>query len=319
MPGTPAPRLIFLLSLPRAGSTLLQRVLGGHPEVATSPEPWALLPMLSARVRGAGSAVYDHGTAVTAIEQFVDDEAWASATRAAGDALYVSAANGKRWFLDKTPRYALFAERLIEAYPDAAYVILWRNPLAVLASIFHTWGKDPLGIERHRVDLYDGLLGLLAAKRRLEGHGSAVEVRYEDLVSSPEQHARRVCDAIGLEFGTDMIGAVGGRRLEGAVGDPTGQREFSEVDASPVERWPERLCNPYRRAFAREYLSWLDAPRDDGESALETMGYDVLELEQKLGAAPGGWSKWGGDRARASRGRRELRARDALYEREAER
>ena len=37
---------IFIFSLPRAGSTLLQRVLMGHPEIASIAEPWLLLPLM---------------------------------------------------------------------------------------------------------------------------------------------------------------------------------------------------------------------------------------------------------------------------------
>jgi hypothetical protein len=37
-------KLVFLISLPRAGSTLLQRLLMGHPLVASCGEPWLALP-----------------------------------------------------------------------------------------------------------------------------------------------------------------------------------------------------------------------------------------------------------------------------------
>ena len=36
---------IFLLSLPRSGSTLLHRMLASHPQVATLPEPWVPMPL----------------------------------------------------------------------------------------------------------------------------------------------------------------------------------------------------------------------------------------------------------------------------------
>src|SRR2546427_380355 len=43
-----AVRPLFLFSLPRAGSTLVQRVLASHPEISTTAEPWLLLPQLYA-------------------------------------------------------------------------------------------------------------------------------------------------------------------------------------------------------------------------------------------------------------------------------
>ena len=45
-------RPIFIFSAPRSGSTLLQRVLAAHTQVATASEPWILLPLLS--------PLYDH-------------------------------------------------------------------------------------------------------------------------------------------------------------------------------------------------------------------------------------------------------------------
>ena len=39
-------RPIFIFSLPRAGSTLVQRVLAAHDDIATTSEPWILLPFL---------------------------------------------------------------------------------------------------------------------------------------------------------------------------------------------------------------------------------------------------------------------------------
>ena len=45
--------LIFIISQPRAGSTLLQRMLSGHPDIATAAEPWLLLhPLYGLRQHG---------------------------------------------------------------------------------------------------------------------------------------------------------------------------------------------------------------------------------------------------------------------------
>ena len=41
-------RPLFLLSLPRSGSTLVQRVLARSPQIATASETWLLMPFLAA-------------------------------------------------------------------------------------------------------------------------------------------------------------------------------------------------------------------------------------------------------------------------------
>ena len=61
---------VFLFSLPRSGSTLVQRLIAGHPEVATTSEPWVLLPLLYTMRRPGAFTEYGHRTAVRAIDDF---------------------------------------------------------------------------------------------------------------------------------------------------------------------------------------------------------------------------------------------------------
>src|SRR5688500_15750036 len=67
---TTPPTPLFLLSLPRSGSTLAQRILAAHEAIATASEPWILLPYLyTLRERGA-YAEYNHRVLVRAVEDF---------------------------------------------------------------------------------------------------------------------------------------------------------------------------------------------------------------------------------------------------------
>jgi len=47
--------------------------------------------------------------------------------------------SGKRYFLDKTPRYYYILPELYRTFPEAKYILLLRNPLAILCSIFNTF------------------------------------------------------------------------------------------------------------------------------------------------------------------------------------
>lgn len=47
--------------------------------------------------------------------------------------------HNKKIFLGKTPRYYLIIDELLEVFPDAKYILLIRNPLAVLGSIMRSW------------------------------------------------------------------------------------------------------------------------------------------------------------------------------------
>ena len=48
--------LVFIISQPKAGSTLLQRLLAGHPDIQTSAETWLMLhPVYGLRTRGVAA------------------------------------------------------------------------------------------------------------------------------------------------------------------------------------------------------------------------------------------------------------------------
>jgi len=51
--GAQGENMIFLISQPRAGSTLSQRMLGSHPDIYTVSEPWLMLhPLYPLRSEG---------------------------------------------------------------------------------------------------------------------------------------------------------------------------------------------------------------------------------------------------------------------------
>ncbi len=79
-------------------------------------------------------------TSAAAIEDFSQNlpsgsESYFGAVREFALDLYAqAAAAGETYFLDKTPPYAHFLPELARIFPEAKFVVLWRNPLAVVAS-----------------------------------------------------------------------------------------------------------------------------------------------------------------------------------------
>ena len=127
--------LIFLISLPRSGSTLLQRILGGHPDIATLAEPWVMLHPLYALKRAGIETEYDAVLAREALDDFLGqidggETAYVEGVRRFAGDLYARALarQGKRLFLDKTPRYYRIIPELRQVFPRAKFIILLRNP-----------------------------------------------------------------------------------------------------------------------------------------------------------------------------------------------
>ncbi len=275
---------VFLFSLPRSGSTLTQRVLATHPAIETVSEPWILLPFLYTRVRDGVYAEYGHKKAHDAIEDFcsglpggADD--YLRDIREMALRLYARRTKpGARYFLDKTPRYNVVAGEVMRIFPDARIVFLWRNPLAIVASIIETWGRGRWNIFEFEYDLFAGLEGIAAAYRA--GAERACAVRYEDLVTGDPAPWRRLFGHLGLEFDESQLAQFNEIGLPGRMGDQTGRKAYSALSAEPTEKWKRVLGSPVRKRWCRRYLRWIGAER------LRLMGYDLDTLLREIDAAP---------------------------------
>lgn len=276
-------RPVFLLSLPRSGSTLLQRMLGRHGDVATLSEPWLLLPHVYARRLRGARAEYRHVQAVRALDDFLGaipdgEAAYREAVRSLALDLYGRAAGDAPYFLDKTPRYSLIAAEIAGIFPDARFLVLWRNPLAVAASMIETWGDGRWNLHRYRVDLHTGVDRLIELAARDDPRVHAL--RYEDLVTDPHAALKGVCRHLDLPFDDALVEEFTEVRLDGFMGDPTGTARYDRVTRDPLTRWTTVLSNPLRRAWARRYLRVL------GPERLARMGYQADTLEGELASAP---------------------------------
>lgn len=291
----PAP--LFLFSLPRSGSTLAQRILAAHEPIATASEPWVLLPYLyTLRERGV-YAEYNHGTLVRAVEDLCNvlpegREDYVAEVRELVLRLYAKASHAEaRYFLDKTPRYHLVSEEIIAAFPEAKFVLLWRNPLAVAASIIETWAEGDWNLYRFKVDLYDGIENLARLKKRYDHKLHAV--RYEDLVTNPAETWEGVFRYLGLPFDPSTLEQFAGIKLAGSMGDATGVAKYAAVSAESLEGWKQTLNNPFRKAWCRRYLRWI------GRDRLALMGYDLDTLLTEINASPNSLRRLGSDMGRA--------------------
>jgi hypothetical protein len=300
---------IFLLSLPRSGSTLVQRVLASHDEISTTPEPWLLLPQVYAmRERGA-YAEYGQIPASRAIREFAErlpngEEDYRDELRRFILALYARASGGSgAYFLDKTPRYHLVLEDLFRIFPDARYVFLWRNPLAVVASIVETWAQGTWKLERWRTDLFDGLANMVDA---FERHAElSCSVRYEQLITDPLRAWPLIFEHLGLRFEPSILDRFATVDLKARMGDRTGSRRYDALSMEPLTRWPSTIVNPIRKRWCHSYLEWI------GERRLSIMGYDISQLERELDAIPTGVSLLGSDLVRGSYWRAQTIRREA--------
>lgn len=301
---------IFILSLPRTGSTLLQRILGSHEAIATASEPWFLLPLVYS-LRPAGvNAEYEHQVMARGVRGFAEEylpggvEGYREAIREFALRLYAEAAGGRAYFLDKTPRYHHIADELIRIFPSGRFVFLWRQPLAVAASMMETFDGGKWNLDVFSADLFRGVPALLEAHR---AHADRVTaVTYEELVTRPAPTVERLLDYLGLPRDDSLVTRFPELEMRNPdYWDPTGTHAYASISSDPLDKWRATMANPIRKSWCRRYVRWLGAER------LAQMGYDRDELLDQVASIRAGARHVESDLPRAAVGfaRRWMRTR----------
>lgn len=274
--------LIFIISQPKAGSTLLQRILAGHEDIQTSAETWLMLhPTYGLRKTGI-EADYNANWAAFGVQEFLDNyadgaETYVEGIRSFAQTIYgrVLEKHGKRLFLDKTPRYTMIVDELYELFPKARYVLLIRNPLAILKSELHTYvGEDWPVLSSFAPDLVAAPDRLVAARDTLGD--AALEVRYEDLVTAPEDTVRAVCEFLRIEFGAGMLNYSNTPAPVGRMNDPVGIHQHTAPSTGSLDKWTQLGSDSQLRHFALQYLEAL------GDVTVNELGYDAVDLRSRI-------------------------------------
>jgi len=272
-------QIIFLISQPRSGSTLLQAILGSHPEIFTCTEPWIALPFIYALKKEGSEFEFNGRDARHALKGFLNENGineifYQAALNSFLKSLYSKAMadTGKRIFLDKTPRYYEVAIDLIKIFPNAKFIILFRHPLAVLNSILNTWVNEKIDM------LYYHSRDLLVAPTKLINFISKYKenlyvVKYENLVSSPQTEIAKICAYLGINYFDEMI------NYKSDMEWTSGDKKFKEKkvpDSKSVEAWRNQLENKRYTNFCFYYL------RELGEELVGSLGYDFFGAMEQI-------------------------------------
>jgi len=251
--GSDAPDPIFIVGLPRAGSTLIEQILSSHSAVEGTmelPEIISITRALrqSAPTRGAG-AYHD------ALAQLDP-----SALRALGEQYLertrIHRKLGRAFFIDKMPNNFAHVGLIHLVLPNAKIVDARRHPLACCLS----------GFKQHfaRGQNFSYSLGDLGRYYRdyveLMAHFDAVlpgrihRVHYENMVDDTEREVRRLLDYCGLAFEDACLRFFDNAR---PVRTASSEQVRQPIYRGGVEQW-------------KHYEAWLDPLKAALGSALDT-------------------------------------------------
>jgi len=192
---------IFIVGMHRSGTTLLERILGGHPLVADGGESYAFTAQLDL---AAGHKSVDALDATT-LERIV------GADFAAIGAGFREASRwrvrGKPFLTEKLPANLLNAGFIAKALPQAKLLRVVRDPMDTCFSNLRTWFAGVAAYSHDQAQLAGHYLRCERLARHLHEAmpGRILDVSYTDLVDDTEATMRRVFAFCGLPFAPQAL------------------------------------------------------------------------------------------------------------------
>lgn len=300
---------VFIVGLPRSGTTLLTAMLGAHPAFACGPETafFMRLPRDTSRLldpthwpdravehlssnqrRGVPFYVLYGLDRAQVHDALARREPSVAAMLETITSAYARAAGKPRW-AEKSPRHILFLPRLREAFPEAPIVRIVRDPRDVALSVM----RAPFGGSSLMVNLYECARLSARTEPIIRRDQRLLTVRFEDLVAQPELESRRLCDFVREPFDPRMLEQG---ESAAAIGDRSEwwlAKAAERPDSSRLAVWRRELTPRQQRAAAAichdilERHDYPDRGAPRGRLALRPDGIGLVKR----------WESWAGDLA----------------------
>lgn len=184
---------VFIVGLPRTGTTLVERILSSHSQVESADETF-FMQLAIRHVSGAGGI---HEVDESIIENASRKDINIIAQHYMTSVEY--RLSGQSMFIDKYPYNFLYLGFIAKAFPDARIIYLKRNPMDACFAMFkQSFFKFAYSLE--------DLGRYYVAQDKLRQHWQSVlgkriiEVDYESLVTKQEDNTKYLLDKLGLKF-----------------------------------------------------------------------------------------------------------------------
>ncbi len=222
-PLSEAARPVFIVGMPRSGTTLAEQILASHPAVFGAGE----LPYWHDAARGLATAADSRASRTDAIAR-MGAEYQKMLRHVSSDAQRV---------VDKMPANFWCLGLIHEALPDARIIHLRRNPLDTCLSIYFQHFKKALP---YADDLQD-LAHYYRQYQRIMGHWKAtlpaqtlLEVPYEGLVAEQAAWSQQMLQFIGLPWDPRCLDF---HRTQRSVMTASKWQVRQKMNRSSIERW----------------------------------------------------------------------------------
>jgi len=249
--GCPAPDPIFIVGLPRAGSTLLEQILASHSLVEGTmelPDVPRIVHELNARAREAGPGFPE-------MLAGLDRDALHALGAGYRESTRVQRKTGAPFFIDKNPNNWLYVDLIQLMLPNARIIDARRHPLACGFSCFKQHFARGQSFSYDLEDLgryYRDYVELMAHFDRVLP-GRIHRVHYETVVADTESEVRRLLAYCKLPFEAGCLRFYDNPR---AVRTASSEQVRQPIFDEGLEHW-------------RNYEPWLSPLKEALGSALD--------------------------------------------------
>jgi len=258
--GFPASDPIFIVGMPRSGSTLVEQILDCHPAVEGTAELPYITAMARRLVRGRTGEAEPYAHKLAKLD--------GAALSTLGEAYMVNATAHRRTakphFIDKMPNNWAHLGLICSILPRARIVDVRRHPLDCGFSNFRQHFTQGQAFSYALEDIgtyYRDYVALMAHFDRVRP-GAVHQVIYEDLVDAPETEIQRLLDALGLPFDPACLAFHVNRR---AVYTPSAEQVRRPINRAGIGRWRdyEPWLDPLKRALGPVLDAYPQAPQGE--------------------------------------------------------
>jgi len=201
---------VFIVGMPRSGTTLLQGILCNSKKYFPMPETHFFsrvaygLPEknFSRKNREQMRRILKRKSKIN-----IDEKVWQDFQSQKEIFEYLidtfNLQNGKT-FLEKTPRHVFFYLQILKYYPDAKFICMIREPKNTVCSLL------TMSQKRRKSVLRISLFYNKVAKTIIDimPNHNVLVVRYEDLVDHADQTLKKICQFVNIAFDSDLIKTV---------------------------------------------------------------------------------------------------------------
>jgi tetratricopeptide (TPR) repeat protein len=295
-PAAPGGVPIFVLGMPRAGSTLVEQILASHSQVEATLE----LPVLGNIVRDLSLSRLL--VTADAYPECLND--FTSAKLAALGARYLDDAAAYRkterpHFVDKRPWNWLDAGLIDMILPHAKIIDIRREPMAACFAMYKQMLANDATFSNDFNDLadyYTQYVAMMAHYDRVMP-GRVHFLAYERLVEDTEAEIRRLLDYCGLPFEESCLRFWENDR---AVATPSAEQVRRPIFREALQQWRkfEPWLDPLKNALAAAEIAANAAPQPKGYDYALTLGAmsmheaaidELRKITARVPTHPGAW------------------------------